>query len=94
MISFKQYIEETTIKRGLMKQVDPYYGGTQARGGRRNPTVFGVDHKKDTVWFTKKKDAQLFIDWKGRRDWDGNADLDGSMMRDDVHITGKIVSGH
>lgn len=94
MKSFKQHIQETTIKRSLMLKVDPYYGQGQARGGKRNPPVFGVDHKGDTVWFTKKKDAQLFIDWPGRRTWDGNADLDGSMLKDGIDIKGKIVSGH
>jgi hypothetical protein len=94
MKKFNQYITETKIKTAKMLEVDPYYGKANARGGKSGgPTVFGVDHKKSTVWFHRKKDAKAFVDWKGRRSWDGNADLVLSMSKDGIDIK-STVSGH
>lgn len=83
------------IKKDKMTAVDPYYGKTNARGGKSGgPTVFGVDHKKTTVWFTKRKDAVEFEKWVKTAKWDGNSDLALSMSKDGINITGKIPSGH
>ena len=87
-------LSESKIKSAKMLDVDPYYGKGNARGGKGGgPAVFGVDHKKSTVWFKTKADAKKFVDWKGRTGWDGNADLVMVMSKDGVDIK-PTVSGH
>ena len=94
MKNFKYFFNEA-IKRDKMTAVDPYYGKSSARGGKSGgPPVFGVDHKKTTVWFTKRKDAVAFEKWRKTANWDGNADLAFSMSKDGIRLTGKIPSGH
>jgi len=94
MKNFKDFVNEA-IKRDKMTAVDPYYGKSNARGGKGGgPTVFGVDHKKTTVWFTKRKDAVTFEKWRKTANWDGNSDLALSMSKDGIRLTGKIPSGH
>lgn len=94
MKTFNQFISET-IKREKRGVVDPYYVRSSARAGKGGgPTVFGVDHKGTTVWFSKRKDAVEFEKWVKTSGWDGNADLGMSMYKDGIEITGKIVSGH
>lgn len=94
MKTFSQYIAESKIKSAKRLEVDPYYGRTNARGGKSGgPTVYGVDHKDTTVWFKTKGDAKKFVDWAGRKNWDGNADLEMVMMKDGIEIK-PTVSGH
>ena len=94
MKTFKEFVCET-IKREKMTTVDPYYGRTNSRGAKSGgPTVFGVDHKDTTVWFSKRKDAVAFEKWAKTSNWDGNSDLAHVMYKDGIEVTGKIGSGH
>lgn len=94
MKSFSRFISEASIKTAKRLEVDPYYGRTNARGGKSGgPTVYGVDHKGSTVWFQRRADAKKFVDWRGRKEWDGNADLGMIMYKDGLDIK-PPVSGH